>query len=45
VERRYAEAYTLLRYRAPAPAPVSPAALARAALPVVGAPTVLVQAP
>jgi mannosyltransferase len=44
-ERRYAETYTLLRYRAPAPAPVLPAALARAATGVVGGPSVLVQRP
>ena len=43
VERRYAQTYTLVRYRASRPARVAPAALARAATPVVFAPTVLVQ--
>jgi hypothetical protein len=45
VERRYEEGYTLLRYRAPAPADVTPAGLARAASPVVGGPSVLLQRP
>jgi 4-amino-4-deoxy-L-arabinose transferase-like glycosyltransferase len=45
VERRYAETYTLLRYRAPSPVLVTPAGLARAAAPVVGLPSVLVQRP
>jgi hypothetical protein len=43
VERRYAQTYTLVRYRAPRPVAVTPAALARAAAPVVFAPTVMVQ--
>jgi hypothetical protein len=43
VERRYAQTYTLVRYRAPRPTLVQPAALERAALPIVGAPTVLLQ--
>jgi hypothetical protein len=42
-ERRYAEAYTLVRYRAPRPALVRPSELARAAAGLVGGPTVLVQ--
>jgi mannosyltransferase len=45
VERRYAETWTLLRYRAPAPALVTPNELARAAAPVVGGPSVLLQRP
>jgi hypothetical protein len=43
VERRYAETYTLLRYRAPRPTLLKPAVLGSAARAVVGAPTVLVQ--
>jgi hypothetical protein len=43
VERRYAQTYTMVRYRAPRPVRVRPPPLQRAALPVVGAPTVLVQ--
>jgi hypothetical protein len=42
-ERRYAQTYTLVRYRAPRPVVVTPAVLARAATPVVLAPTVMVQ--
>jgi hypothetical protein len=41
--RRYAETYTVLRYRAPRPVVVKPDVLARAAAPVVGAALVLVQ--
>jgi hypothetical protein len=43
VERRYAETYTLLRYRAPSPALATPEQLARAAAPVVRLASVLVQ--
>jgi mannosyltransferase len=43
VERRYAHTFSLVRYRAPRPVLVRPAVLARAALQIVGAPTVLVQ--
>jgi mannosyltransferase len=43
VETRYAQTYSLVRYRAPRPATVDPAAIARAAVPVVAAPNVLVQ--
>jgi hypothetical protein len=43
VERRYADTYTLVRYRSPRPAVVKPDVLARAAVPVVGLPAVLVQ--
>jgi hypothetical protein len=43
VERRYAETFTLVRYRAPRPVRVEPAALARLAAPVVAAPIVMVQ--
>jgi hypothetical protein len=43
VERRYAQTFTLVRYRAPRPVVVRPAELERAALPIVGAPTVLLQ--
>jgi mannosyltransferase len=43
VQRRYAETFTLLRYRAPRPVAVRPSALIRLAAPVVPAPTVLVQ--
>jgi hypothetical protein len=43
VQRRYAQTYTLVRYRAPRPLRVSPAALARASASVVFAATVLVQ--
>jgi peptidoglycan/LPS O-acetylase OafA/YrhL len=43
VERRYAQTFTLVRYRAPQPVVVKLAVLQRAALPIVGAPTVLVQ--
>jgi hypothetical protein len=43
VERRYAQTFTMVRYRAPRPVVVRPAILERAALPIVGAPTVLLQ--
>jgi mannosyltransferase len=43
VERRYAQTYTLVRYRAPRAARVMPALLARASASVVFAATVLVQ--
>jgi hypothetical protein len=43
VERRYAQTYTMVRYRAPRAVLVRPPPLQRAALPIVGAPTVLVQ--
>jgi hypothetical protein len=43
VERRYAQTFSLVRYRAPRPVLVRPATLGRAALPIVGAPTVLLQ--
>jgi hypothetical protein len=43
VERRYAETFTLVRYRAPRPVLVKPAALARLAAPVVAGPIVTVQ--
>src|SRR4051794_39622457 len=43
VERRYAHTFSLVRYRAPRPVLVRPAVLVRAALQIVGAPTVLVQ--
>jgi hypothetical protein len=43
VERRYAQTFSLVRYRAPRPVVVRPATLERAALPIVGAPTVLLQ--
>jgi hypothetical protein len=43
VERRYAYTFSLVRYRAPRPVLVRPAELARAAVPVVAAPAVLVQ--
>jgi hypothetical protein len=43
VERRYAHTFSLVRYRAPRPVLVRPSVLARAALQIVGAPTVLVQ--
>jgi hypothetical protein len=43
VERRYAYTFTLVRYRAPRAVLVRPSLLASAALPIVGAPTVLVQ--
>jgi hypothetical protein len=43
VERRYAQTFTMVRYRAPRPTVVAPAVLERVALPIVGAPTVLLQ--
>jgi hypothetical protein len=43
VERRYAQTFTMVRYRAPTPVVVRPAILQKAALPIVGAPTVLLQ--
>ena len=43
VERRYAQTFSLVRYRAPRPVVVRPADLERVALPIVGAPTVLLQ--
>jgi mannosyltransferase len=43
VERRYAQTFTLVRYRAPRPVVIRPVELERAALPIVGAPTVLLQ--
>ena len=42
-QRRYAQTYTLVRYRAPRAVTVAPSALAPLAAPVVFAPTVLVQ--
>ena len=43
VQRRYAQTYTLVRYRTPRAARVTPALLARLAAPIVFAPLVLVQ--
>jgi 4-amino-4-deoxy-L-arabinose transferase-like glycosyltransferase len=43
VERRYDEAFTLVRYRAPRPVALRSALLARVAAPIVGEATVLLQ--
>ena len=43
VQRRYAETFTLVRYRATRPVTLKRAVLARLAAPVVSAPTVLIQ--
>ena len=45
VERRYAEDHTLIRWRAPRPVLVTPAAAARAGTGVIDAPNALVQDP
>jgi mannosyltransferase len=45
VERRYAETFTLVRYRAPRPVTLTPRALAGPAAPIVGAATILLQRP